>query len=72
MQKSFVRPAELPRSHPGKVFTRHVLANTQLTRKEIAERLGMSQDYLNRFIDGLEQVTIDFANKLEAEFSISA
>lgn len=70
--ESAERPEYLPRSHPGKVFRRRVLKKIKLTRKEIAARLGISQDHLAQFVNGQMPVTIELARKLEAEFLISA
>jgi addiction module HigA family antidote len=70
--EAYSRPESLPRSHPGAVFKRRVLDRANLKRSEVAERLGISEKHLSRFVNGHVSLTIEFARKLEAATNISA
>ncbi|MDF2179171.1 HigA family addiction module antitoxin [Aliiglaciecola sp. CAU 1673] len=66
------RPEHLYRPHPGEVFKRRCLSKTELTQKEVAEKMGISPKHLSRFINGHVQVEITLARKLESVTNISA
>lgn len=64
--------AGLPPVHPGEVLKEDVLPAVKATRKEVAERLGVSRQTLYDLLNGETPVSSLLALKLERLFGGSA
>lgn len=58
-------------SHPGETL-KEVLESNNMTQKELAARIGISQKHLNLIISGQQGISAETAFKLEKVFSLSA
>jgi addiction module HigA family antidote len=63
--------AELANVHPGDVLREEFIAPMGLTRRNIADAIGLLQDDLTSLMDGRCEVDVDIARKLSRFFGTS-
>jgi HTH-type transcriptional regulator/antitoxin HigA len=57
--------------HPGETLA-EALEERNMTQSELAERTGMSELYIEQVIKGQQDITSEFALKLEGAFGIES
>lgn len=70
MSNEIVEYTDLIAFHPGQ-YLRELIKGYEMTQKEFAERLGVSEMTLSKLVDGEESISNDIARKLAKVTNIS-
>ena len=70
MSKKIVEYKDLITFHPGQ-YVEELIEDSNLTQKEFAERLGISEMKLGKLVNGEESISNDIARKLAEITNIS-